>query len=99
MLFVLVTEGACGRTAQPQPRAQQRMHSEEANHQREGEPQGSREEVAHPRTPVSYVRVSRTPVHEEDFLQLPTERTVKVHQSDDQKFWFSRHSFAAFSGA
>ncbi len=94
LLLVLLAEGACGSTAQPQPRAQQRMHREEADHKREGKPEGSREEVAHPRT-----RVSRTAAHEEFFLQLPaTERTVKVHQSGDQNL-VSRHPFAAFSGA
>jgi hypothetical protein len=95
LLVVLLAEGACGLAAQPQPRAQQRVYREEADHKREGKPEGSREEVAHPRT-----QVSRTAAHEEDCLQLPaTERTVKVHQSDDQKFGIAVHSFTAFSGA
>jgi hypothetical protein len=88
LLLVLLVEGACGLAAQPQPRAQQRMHREEADHKREGKPEGSREEVAHPRA-----RVSRTAAHEDVFLQLPaTERTVKVHQSGQQSCIFIRQS-------
>ena len=88
LFFVLLADGARGSAAQSQPRAQQCMYREEANRQREGKPKGSREEVAHART-----RVSRTPAHEEEFLQQPaTERTVKVHQSGQQSFGLLRQS-------
>jgi hypothetical protein len=90
MLFVLLADGGYGRTAQSQPRTEERVHRQEANHQREGKPQGSREELAHARTLVR---------GKEFVLQPATERTVKVHQSDDKKFVFLRHSFAAIPGS
>jgi hypothetical protein len=52
MFFVLLADDGCGCASQSQPWAQERVHREEANHQCEGKPKGSREELAHARTSV-----------------------------------------------
>lgn len=75
-LFIALADGTCGRTAEAQPGAQNRLQRKETNHQREGKSQDGREEVAHERTPAR---------EEQSMLQPATERTVKVHQSGPQK--------------
>jgi hypothetical protein len=76
VLFVGVACGDGGRTAQTQPWAQERLQREETDDQRKGEPEGSREEVAH----------ALASLDAEILLPMTaTERTVKVHQSRTSK--------------
>jgi hypothetical protein len=78
VLSVRLTFAGDRRTAQAQPRAQERVYRKQTNNQGEGKPKGSGEDVAH----------APTCSNSETLLLRPaTDRTVKVHQS-----WTSKNS-------